>query len=1036
MKSIATRIQSLYTRQGTRPRFFIRIPDANLFLATQSLTDAATAEAYADKVQRLGTITETMDWLGGIGSVSGVNIDSIQLGQRITLCTEANIEPESQSAYAGAGRLICTGSSGGAYADTRNATACTDFGTPSMSVGRIYNAGGEWFTVIRGFMQFKVPAGITSLDDAYLALAGSDNGASTAFTIQGVAGTWSNLTAGTGLFNDFTGWAASGTYGVTNLLETWTTAEYGAKNYLRFNEAGRAAIKAAAGGMFRMILISSRDSVMDSGPSGNEYVTFESTSARLALRYNTMPLENADAEIYLDYVNDSGAISTTYSTMQLLRKYLVDDYSITDSALSLALRDNNFRHDPLIPSKVINTDDWPDCPEENVAKGYPVVIGEFFDGTYGAHESGIGRDTSPGLSGLRDYAPSPVVRIPGASAYETPGRILIAATDIKNSLNGLPAIWDSSRKKYARLWANVGSDVTASDGSVYVEYVPKSRTYTDLTDQAYSSTPAKEDFLGTAFSVIPSNVIRYDGATNPEYGYVGDGVNYATLAGANAYMDYGFDDTSAFVGRERVEIVFDMTVSGTAPIEVALYETDSAINTVSGTALEGSDGVFSTTLGVTSFDSATGTFITSSVSAGDILVIKSGTTAGEWPILAAASQTRLTMLYNATAGTGLSWKVMKAGAKIEYAPVTGTGQKIIPMGLFSDEPRKYRLRFTITSGAGSVQIQNVQIRVFMKDENALNTIYLDKNGYVFGSWIDAAGRSGSYDEGDLIENPAHAIESIARNEMSLATADINTAAFDTAATELAAWKYAFQISDQKKASAYLDALATQCKARVFWDSDDKLSIKVLDSSATFPKSGTNNPSGFDIFDTTGTPSSGVYATNPILPNSLKIDRVSMDEVYNDFVLKYKKNYASGEYAELVYMTNGAGTAGSVETNIDESNLENSQTLDALKTLCADNYTLYGATRTLTFEAWAIRDAATATKLLQYLIERTTERRYMVTLTTKMTATGHELGDFINIRDARVIDLFGTATAYIKKWEIIEKRTDLDNCEITITAVEV
>ena len=188
----------------------------------------------------------------------------------------------------------------------------------------------------------------------------------------------------------------------------------------------------------------------------------------------------------------------------------------------------------------------------------------------------------------------------------------------------------------------------------------------------------------------------------------------------------------------------------------------------------------------------------------------------------------------------------------------------------------------------------------------------------------------------LIENPAHVIESLARDQMSLASSDINTTAFDTAATALAGWKFAFQITDQRKASEHLDSLATQCKARVFWDSDDKLSIKVFDSSAYFPKSGPTNHSGFDIFDTTGTPASGTYTTNPIMPDSLNIARVSMDDVYNDFVLKYKKNYASGEYAELLYMTNGAGTVGNVETNIDESNLDNGQTVASVAPILASD----------------------------------------------------------------------------------------------------
>lgn len=53
-------------------------------------------------------------------------------------------------------------------------------------------------------------------------------------------------------------------------------------------------------------------------------------------------------------------------------------------------------------------------------------------------------------------------------------------------------------------------------------------------------------------------------------------------------------------------------------------------------------------------------------------------------------------------------------------------------------------------------------------------------GRVYGSWITANGRSCGYAPGDLIEDPAHIIESLFRDEMGLVDADIDIASFDSA----------------------------------------------------------------------------------------------------------------------------------------------------------------------------------------------------------------------------------------------------------------
>lgn len=54
-------------------------------------------------------------------------------------------------------------------------------------------------------------------------------------------------------------------------------------------------------------------------------------------------------------------------------------------------------------------------------------------------------------------------------------------------------------------------------------------------------------------------------------------------------------------------------------------------------------------------------------------------------------------------------------------------------------------------------------------------------GRMFGSWIDGAGHSNSFNAGDLIEDPAYIIESLLRDELGWTTGMIDEASFDAAA---------------------------------------------------------------------------------------------------------------------------------------------------------------------------------------------------------------------------------------------------------------
>jgi len=136
------------------------------------------------------------------------------------------------------------------------------------------------------------------------------------------------------------------------------------------------------------------------------------------------------------------------------------------------------------------------------------------------------------------------------------------------------------------------------------------------------------------------------------------------------------------------------------------------------------------------------------------------------------------------------------------------------------------------------------------------------------------------------------------------------------------------------------------------------------------------------------------------------------------------------------MDNGLGDDSNVDTNIDSDDLNSSSTLAQLKLFTSDSYNeMNSTTKSYIYEAWAINDTATATKLLQSLIEWHSRRRYIIEFDTYFSAIAFEEADFINIRTADIESTFGTATMYMKKWKIIEFSPNLSNFTIHIKAIE-
>jgi len=1015
--ALKSNITSNYLKLGKQPRVFIRIASANLFLATKTAT--VGSDSHVDSIADFDVISHSIAPYGGMAEVSSFGVRNLELGQRFTLCTEANLSPARYNEYDGAGRIYKESAS---YAGARNALIGDSFGSPAIVVGRNYISGPLVYQNIRGYLQFLAPSGMTSVEEAVIELNGMQLNTNQNFSLYAIEGNWTALGYATAIYNDLEGWFISGSYSITNLIESWSTTEYSGTvvNKLRLNAAGKALLLSKTGAFFKLMLLSSLDVTNAAAPTSQEYVQFQ-TDAALKIRYNAKILDNQDAEVYLAYE----PVPTSYTDMQLIWKGVVDDYSINDKYLDLELKQNDHKKNVTIPKNIITSDNFPDCPDENLNKAYPIVFGDF-SADAGVHKFAIGKETTFGvLSGVRNYAKGLVVNN-GSFDQENPIEIKLSDNVLQDINDSDAAFWLSNSKVYARVWALVS--LNSSNNTIH--FLPKSLNTESFTIAA--SVPAYKNFGGLTISAIPNSVYHNNNVTDPEDSFANTG--YAEIEDYPDYFEVAFPKIGSVGEIDLVEIVFDLTdlnTTGTNYIACSLRENNDIIKIDYGYdgVLEFDDGALAF------FTSATTDFVAAGVIAGEYLYISSSVNRGRWEIFSVES-THVIKIYvynESTNSSGITFQVGELGAELHAGNCNGTGQRKIVITEHIDwAVENFLVRFAysrLTPPYGKFQIKNVQIRYFTSDFEKASEYFFDSEGERDDNVGTITGTAYL-----TIEKPPHVIESFARDEMSLVTAEINTTAFDASATALSAWKYAFQINDRAGARDFLHNFYRQSHSKGLWDEQDRLSIKTFNADNNFSMSGTDIPTGLDIFDTTGSPSGDSVTTNPIF--ELSIIRTGLDEVKNDFVLKYKKNYATGDYLETLYMTNGLGVIGNAETNITEGYLENSQTLTALKTMCATSYLYYQTTNTLEFEADLIRDEATATMLIQYLIERMWKRRYISVIRTKMNAVGFELGDFMNIRHNRTYELFGTATAELKKWEIINRSLELNSQSINLTGIEV
>ena len=135
---------------------------------------------------------------------------------------------------------------------------------------------------------------------------------------------------------------------------------------------------------------------------------------------------------------------------------------------------------------------------------------------------------------------------------------------------------------------------------------------------------------------------------------------------------------------------------------------------------------------------------------------------------------------------------------------------------------------------GEATVYEIYMRVKYENTDNLD-LYFGAQGREYDTWINGRGVGEGFteahadddDAGDLIENFAGAIESVIRDEMSLATADIDEDSFNIASNDVSSLIVCSNTIADIKPVELIREMATNCRSFIWWLTNGTFKMKTL-----------------------------------------------------------------------------------------------------------------------------------------------------------------------------------------------------------------
>ena len=303
------------------------------------------------------------------------------------------------------------------------------------------------------------------------------------------------------------------------------------------------------------------------------------------------------------------------------------------------------------------------------------------------------------------------------------------------------------------------------------------------------------------------------------------------------------------------------------------------------------------------------------------------------------------------------------------------------------------------SNGGTFEIMSVFVEVVTEDAEVKTEFYETGKGLYYGSWIDDEHTPNpGLAEGDVVENAAYAIEAllISYGWIGADIGDISVAGFDSVATNKASWKLARQILEPTDLFDLIRKICYEFGFACFLRPDGTFCVRRIDATGdsvtTYDKSSMLYPGG---------------------QPSIKVERGSLKNMYNDFVLRYKVNMATGEPEKILFVRSpDAASYDSSYANLADESSDFWQ-------YCSDAYDQFQQVNLWDYTANWIRDDATAELFLKKMILLLTRVPYKVTFQSALDLIGLELLDECKISHA----LLPTGISGASRFRLIEQEID-------------
>lgn len=230
-----------------------------------------------------------------------------------------------------------------------------------------------------------------------------------------------------------------------------------------------------------------------------------------------------------------------------------------------------------------------------------------------------------------------------------------------------------------------------------------------------------------------------------------------------------------------------------------------------------------------------------------------------------------------------------------------------------------------------------------KGQDSTARIFVSAKGRKYGSWI-SSGRSNplGYTTSDFIESPAYAIESILRDE--LGASSIAVATFDTVANAQSSLKIAFSWNRERLAYQEIDEICEEFGLVLLVNGSGQYALRRMAEVAQ----------DFSLVE------------NDILDgeNSFRVYRLPPESIANEFIFRYKYNYALNVFDEELHMT-----ATKVSFTVGEDARSGFRdTYTYYSGMLSGSRTVFGTRQKMIFEAQHTRDRTTAVVLMKRLID--------------------------------------------------------------------